>query len=99
MGIYASRSGGSSVEAVRYPMAEYADNPLTFGELPDWLQRAIDAKLITPIFRGEDYWYLEVRTGELTTIVGPGDWIVNGADGVYSCRGDVFKRLFDVDAD
>lgn len=69
------------VEAIQFRYAEYADNPLVFDAVPDWLHQAIDTKEIEPVFQGEDYWYLRLRANGGTVFFEPGDWIVRTSDG------------------
>ncbi len=85
------------IEAIRYPLAEYADNPLTFyEEIPSWLTKAIDEGSIYPEFRGEDYWYLVIKTLEGLMIVSPGDFIICGVKGeLYPCKPDIFTATYE----
>lgn len=67
---------GTDEERVQYGLHERADNPLTFTNLPQWLMDGICDKLIKPVFKTEDYWYLSVKTGDGTTVdIGPDDYI------------------------
>lgn len=84
------------IEAVQYHYQEYADNPLTFPEIPDWLQKAIDDKTIYPEFRTEDYWYLVIKTLEGNHDCKPGDWIIRGVKGeLYPCKDDIFQMTYE----
>ena len=78
------------MEVVRCLYREYADNPLVFDVTPEWLQSAIDDKLVTPDFRTEDYWYYVVNTASGPKDATPGDLIVRRADltlDVYTRKG------------
>lgn len=75
-----------TTQAVQYPLNEYADNPFTFHELPDWLTTAVQDETIRAEFRGEDYWYLIVKTPQGDATVAPDDWIVRDAQGSLSVR-------------
>ena len=84
------------VEAVQYHLQEYADNPLTFDETPEWLKEAIEKKIIVPEFRSEDYWYLVIETLEGKMTVSPSDWIIRGVHGeLYPCKPDIFKETYE----
>lgn len=84
------------IEAVQYPVNEYADNPLTFHETPEWLATAVQDGTIRPEFRGEDYWYLLIRTLEGEMTVSPDDWIVRGVQGeLYPCKPSIFAATYD----
>lgn len=83
------------IEAVQFKYAEYADNPLLFDEVPDWLSVAINEKKIVPDFKTEDYWYLMIETLEGTMFAGPDDWIICGIKGeIYPCKNDIFKATY-----
>lgn len=65
------------IDRIKYRLQEYADNPLTFDKVPEWLQGFIDDKRIVPVFGGEDYWYLEVDTDNKGLVtIGPDDFII-----------------------
>ena len=84
------------IEAVQYRMQEYGDNPLTFEHLPDWLAEACDSGVIVPEFRGEDYWYLIVKTLEGPMTVSPDDWIIRGVEReIYPCKPSVFAATYE----
>lgn len=84
------------IEAVQYPVNEYADNPFTFPEAPAWLQVAIDDGTIRAEFRGEDYWYLIIKTLEGDMLVTPDDWIIRGVrDELYPCKPDIFAAIYE----
>ena len=84
------------IEAVRCRLHEYADNPLVFDEVPEWLQTAIDRKNVVPDFRSEDYWYYAIGTLEGSMTASPGDWIIRGVKGeLYPCKDDIFKATYD----
>lgn len=84
------------IEAVRFGLQEYGDNPLTFEHVPAWLAQAIDEGAIQPVFRGEDYWYLTVKTLEGPMTAGPGDWIIRGVEGeLYPCKASVFDKTYE----
>jgi len=83
-------------EAVRVPFHEYADNPLVFDEIPEWLQEAVTEGTIRPEFRSEDYWYYVIKTleGEMTAT--PGDWIIRGLAGeLYPCNPDILAKSYE----
>ena len=85
-----------TIEAVQYRHCEYADNPLTFDETPDWLNDAIADATIKPIFKGEDYWYLQIRTLEGMMLASPGDWIIRGVEGeLYPCKPGIFALTYE----
>ena len=85
------------VEAVNWHLQEYADNPLTFDEVPDWLKKAIEDSIIIPLWTGGvDYWYLEIKTLEGVMRVEPGDWIIRGVKGeLYPCKPDIFEQTYE----
>ena len=84
------------IEAVQYGVNEYADSPYTFPELPDWLRAAIDDGTIVGDFRGEDYWYLVIKTLEGDMTVSPDDWIIRGVQGeLYPCKPDIFAATYE----
>lgn len=82
------------INAVQYSLQEWADNPLTFNELPEWLDNAIKDKRITPIFGCEDYWHLEVKSKNVTETCAPGDFIVTDGHDVFVIKSDLFKYIF-----
>jgi hypothetical protein len=85
------------VEAVRFPMAEYADNPLALEEdPPEWFQKALAQEIIKPEFRSEDYWYLRIKTLKGEILASPGDFILCGIKGeIYSCKPDIFSLMYE----
>lgn len=84
------------IEAVQYHLREYADNPLTFDELPDWLTDAVNNGTIKAEFRGEDYWYLVIKTLEGDMDVTPNDWIIRGIEGeLYPCKPAIFAATYE----
>lgn len=84
------------IEAVKFHLREYADNPLVFEDLPVWLQTAIAVEIIKPVFKSEDYWYLEIKTLEGVMTVSPGDWIIKGLKGeIYPCKPDIFEQKYE----
>lgn len=85
------------IEAVQYPLLEFADNPLTFREeAPDWLVAAIADRTVEAEFRSEDYWYLVIKTLEGDMTVSPDDWIIRGVQGeLYSCKPDIFAATYE----
>lgn len=89
------------IEAIPYPLAEFADNPFIFHEeIPEWLSTAINDGTIYPEFRGEDYWYLVIKTLEGRMTVSPGDFIIRGVQGeIYPCKPDIFNETYEVVAD
>lgn len=85
------------IEALRFRLQEWADNPLEFDEVPDWLVTAVDDGTITPEFRSEDYWYLNIKTLEGSHTASPGDWIIRGVQGeLYPCKPDIFAATYEV---
>lgn len=84
------------IEAIQYHQQEYADDPLTFAELPTWLSNAVDDGTIRPEWRSEDYWYLLINTLEGAMLVSPGDWIIRGVKGeIYPCKPDIFEATYE----
>lgn len=84
------------VEAVKFGLHEYADNPMRFEHLPEWLVDAVNNGAIAAVFRGEDYWYLVIKTLEGDMTVSPGDWIIRGVQGeLYPCRSDIFAATYE----
>jgi hypothetical protein len=84
------------IEAVKVPMREYADSPMVFDDLPEWLEKAVADGTITATFKSEDYWYFEIKTLEGTMTATPGDWIIRGVKGeLYPCRADIFAATYE----
>lgn len=84
------------IEAVQALNNEYADNPLTFRETPEWLQAAFDEGAIKPVFRGEDYWYYDIATEEGVMTASPDDWIIRGVEGeIYPCKPSIFAATYE----
>jgi hypothetical protein len=85
------------IEAIKFPLREYADDPLVFREEPPtWLQEAITDGTITPEFRTEDYWYLRIKTLEGDHLATPGDFIIRGVKGeIYPCKPDIFAATYE----
>lgn len=84
------------IEAIQFPLREYADNPLSFPEVPSWLNEAIASGVITPEFRTEDYWYLKIKTLEGDHLATPGDWLIRGIKGeIYPCKPDIFAATYE----
>lgn len=84
------------VEAVKYPLFEYADNPLAFDP-PAWILRAVEEGTIWSEFRSEDYWYLIIKTLEGEMTVSPDDWIIRGVKGeLYPCKPDIFEATYEL---
>jgi hypothetical protein len=84
------------IEAVKYHLQEWADNPMQFEEIPLWLADAIADGTIEPEFRDEDYWYLTIKTLEGKMDVTPGDWIIRGVKGeLYPCKPDIFEATYE----
>jgi hypothetical protein len=71
-------------DAVKCLLREYADNPLVFSEVPQWLQDAVQRGDIVPEFRSEDYWYYIVNTDKGRVAATPGDFIVCNPNGTLS---------------
>lgn len=87
-----------AVEAVQYGLAEYADNPFKFKYVYEleWLEKAMKDKVITPIFKSEDYWYLEIKTKNGVLTVSPDDWVIKNKDGEISvCSPNIFKNEYE----
>ena len=84
------------IEAVKCLMQEYADLPLVFDEVPQWLQEAVDNKTLVPEFRSEDYWYYIIKTLEGDMTAAPGDWIIRGVKGeLYPCKSEIFSATYE----
>jgi hypothetical protein len=84
------------IEAVQFHLREWADEPLVFDELPDWLAAACSDGTISPDFRSEDYWYLVIKTLEGEHTASPGDWIIRGVKGeLYPCKPDIFSATYE----
>ncbi len=46
--------------------------------------------------RGNDVYYLEIRTLEGVTTADIGDWIIIGVNGeLYPCKDDIFKKTYE----
>lgn len=89
------------IEAVQYGYAEYADNPLILkggvsGDI-SWIEDAVKNKVVQPVFKSEDYWYLEIKTLEGVMTVSPDDWIIKGVnDELYPCKPDIFEKTYEL---
>jgi hypothetical protein len=84
------------IEAVRVPMREYADPPMVFDEIPEWLSEAVRTGVILAEFRSEDYWYFIIETLEGSMLATPGDWIIRGVKGeLYPCKPDIFAATYE----
>lgn len=84
------------VEAVKVPYREYADAPLVFDEVPDWLQEAVKSGKIKPVFKSEDYWYFEIYTLEGVMLAKPDDMLIRGVRGeIYPCDPDIFAATYE----
>lgn len=84
------------IEAVKVPYREYADLPLVFNEVPNWLQEAVSDGILRPEFRSEDYWYYIIKTIEGEMSGGPDDWIIRGVKGeLYFCKPDIFEATYE----
>lgn len=70
----------SEPDSVRFYASEYADK-LTFDAVPEWLTAALDSGDIKGVFKGEDYWYLEVKTAAGVATAEPGDSVSRRDDG------------------
>ena len=83
------------IDAIQFALTEHAD-PLTFyGEPPEWLTTALHNGTVTPVFAGEDYWYLDIATLEGVMRAGPDWWIIRGTEGeLYPCKPSVFARKY-----
>lgn len=85
------------IDAVQFALCEYADKPSFYGEVPDWIKTAEASGTIRPEFRGEDYWYLVIRTLEGDMTADPHDWIIRGIKGeIYACKPDIFAATYDL---
>ncbi len=83
------------IEAVQFLLSEYAD-PLTFNEVPDWLSEALNSKVIRGDFRGEDYWYLVIKTLEGDMTAEPNDYIIKGVKNeLYPCKLGIFRLSYE----
>ena len=84
------------IEAVQYGLREYADDPLVFDEVPQWLKDAVESHEIIPEFKSEDYWYLGIHTLEGIMWCSPDDWIIRGVNGeIYPCKPDIFEKTYE----
>lgn len=86
------------IEAVQYDNVDAESNtPFTFrGEVPAWVQKAIDDYTIIPIQSSEDYWYLGIKTLEGEMRLAPDDWLIQGVKGeLYPCRNDIFQATYE----
>jgi len=84
------------IEAVQYGANDYADNPLEFKELPIWLDEAVKNKKIVPVFKTEDFWYLEIETLEGKMLCLADDYIICGVKGeFYPCKPDIFEQTYE----
>lgn len=85
------------IEAVQFHLAEYGDNPYQcLDELPIWLYEAIENGTVKKEFRGEDYWYLVIKTLEGDHDCTPGDFIIRGVKGeLYPCKPDIFEMTYE----
>lgn len=63
--------------AVKIKMREFADSPLVFDEVPEWLEEAVINNRVVPEFRSEDYWYYRVTTPRGVVLASPGQWIAH----------------------
>lgn len=83
------------INAVQFLNSEYAE-ALAFNDVPVWLKEAIDAGTIRGVFKGEDYWYLEIQTLEGGMTASPGDWIIRGVEGeIYPCKPGIFAKTYE----
>lgn len=84
------------VEAVQFLNSGYSD-PLAFSETPPWLNEAFETGRIRGVFRGEDYYYLEIDTLEGVMTASPNDWIILGVDGeIYPCKPKIFTKTYEI---
>jgi hypothetical protein len=84
-------------EAVKIPMREYADLPMVFDEVPDWLDAAVKDGTLTAEFRSEDYWYFVIKTLEGPMTATPGDYIICGLNGeLYPCKADILLKSYEI---
>jgi hypothetical protein len=85
------------IEFVKVPMREWAEAPMVFEDLPDWLAEAVHLGQIRAEFRSEDYWYFIIDTLEGSMTATPGDYIIRGVKGeLYPCKPDIFEATYDV---
>jgi hypothetical protein len=70
----------SEPDSVRFYASDYADK-LTFDAVPEWLTAALESGDIMGVFKGEDYWYLQVCTAAGVVTAEPGDTIHKHYDG------------------
>jgi len=74
-------------ESVVVPNNEFGDHPMhNWAEVPDWLQKAFDDRVISPRFGGEDYWYYDVKSHGRTYPASPDDLIVRDSHGHIDVR-------------
>ena len=94
MGMY--RKKPVVIEAIKVPMREYADAPMVFDEVPEWLAAAVADGTIRAEFRNEDYWYYIIKTLEGEMAATPDDWIIRGVKGeLYFCKPDIFAATYE----
>jgi hypothetical protein len=84
------------IEAVKVPMREYADAPMVFEDVPEWLSEAIHCGRIRAEFRSEDYYYFVIATLEGDMTASPGDMIIRGVKGeLCPCKPDIFTATYE----
>lgn len=72
-------------DTVRFHASDY-HGALTFSATPTWLATALETGDLKPILKGEDYWYLEIRTPAGVVTAEPGDTILKHCDGSLLVR-------------
>ena len=91
------------IEAVRITAADYNGRTwngspfaLPGGELPKWLDMALQDGTLNVHPSGTNYAMWAIRTTEGTMIAGPGDWIIRGLQGeLYPCKADIFEATYE----
>lgn len=76
----ANQDSDGEPDTVKFHASDYADK-LTFDATPSWLTAALESGVVTGVFKGEDYWYLEVKTPAGVVTAEPGDTIHRHFDG------------------
>ena len=88
-----------AVQAIQYGHYGFAtEDPLTFLTIPDWLDHALAADQVIPMFLGGPFWHLEVVDYDgYRMLVRPGDWIVYTMSGhVLGMSDQMFRALIEV---
>jgi len=68
------------IYAMQYGLAEFNDSPFIYNRIIggnfEWINKLVKNKTIKPIFKTEDYWYLEIPTKEGIKYLSPDDWLL-----------------------